>query len=88
MSFRLFVGNLPFDVLEEELAEHCEKRQIELSRVQIMRDAESGKARGFGFLEVERPAAKEAIRRLDGSQLQGRALQVDQANERPRRPKR
>ncbi len=81
MGTRIYVGNLPFTTSEEEL------RQLfgqygNVSGVDLITDRETGRPRGFGFVEMDAEAAGEAIRALDGSDLGGRNLRVNEA--RPR----
>jgi RNA recognition motif-containing protein len=79
MSARLFVGNLPFDVTEAEL------RDLfltigPLSYVFLPVDRETGKRRGFAFVEFQNEAhAGEALRRLNEQQFKGRALALSEA---------
>jgi RNA recognition motif-containing protein len=78
----IYVGNLPYDITEEELQEaFATHGQVESAR--IIKDTYSGKSRGFGFVEM--PAKSEgqsAISNLDGAVLKGRTLKVSEA--RPR----
>ena len=79
---RLFVGNLPYQATEEDLRTHFSQFG---KPTQIVRplDRETGRARGFAFVEfAERSAAEEAIRKLDGQLLMGRPLAVSEARAR------
>ncbi|HEX8032157.1 MAG TPA: hypothetical protein VF491_27035 [Vicinamibacterales bacterium] len=79
---RLFVGNLPYQATEEDLRTHF--AQVG-QPTQIVRplDRETGRARGFAFVEyAERPAAEEAIKRFDGQLFMGRPLAVSEARAR------
>ena len=81
----LFVGNLNFRTTEVELRSLFEQFG-ELRRVQIITDRETGRARGFGFVEMEHDDdASKAIAELNGKELGGRALLVDQARPKPER---
>ena len=51
----------------------------------VVTDRETGRSRGFGFVEMEASAAKEAISRLNGKEVGSRQLRVNEAQERPRR---
>ncbi len=82
---RLFVGNLPYQATEEDLRTHFSQFG---KPTQIVRplDRETGRARGFAFVEfAERAAAEEAIRKLDGQLLMGRPLAVSEARAREER---
>jgi len=68
----IFVGGLPFKVDEKELREIFEKFG-EPSAVKLIIDKQSGRSKGFGFVEMEdEEAAQQAIEALDGSELYGR----------------
>ena len=84
MAVRLFVGNLPYDTSEREIREHFS--QIgPLSFVSVPVDRETGKVRGFAFVEFgDRAHAETAISRFDGQLFKGRRLAVNEARERER----
>ena len=82
MSIQLYVGNLAYDVTEEELTELFSAAGSP-SRVRLPTDRETGKPRGFGFVEFsDRTQAEDAIRRHDKTLFKGRPLAVNEA--RPR----
>lgn len=82
----IFVGNLAFTTTEQDLRELFEPYGT-VETVRIMTDRETGRARGFGFVEMpDSPAAQRAIDALNGTSLAGRALTVNAA--RPREPRR
>lgn len=83
MSKKLYVGNISFNTSDQELGEHFE--QIgNVESVKIIEDFETGRSRGFGFVEMySKQEAEKAIEELDGTELDGRELKVDEA--RPRR---
>src|SRR5262245_17732106 len=82
MGIRLYVGNLPFNVTEEELREHFSTIGP-LSYLSIPTDRETGKQRGFAFVEFkDRAQADEAIRRFNNQSFQGRSLSVSEARAR------
>jgi RNA recognition motif-containing protein len=84
MSKKLYVGNIPFNSTEEDLRELF-SRHGSVERVSVITDRETGRPRGFAFVEfAEASAATAAIRALDGTQLGGRALRVNEAMEKPR----
>ena len=79
---KLYVGNLPFSTTQDELSGLFERFGSVASAAVIM-DRETGRSRGFGFIEMdEASAADEAIRELDGSDFGGRSLRVNEANDR------
>lgn len=72
----IFVGGLPFKVDERELREIFEKFG-EPSSVKIIMDKQSGRSKGYGFVEMDdEEAAQQAIEALDGSELYGRKIGV------------
>ncbi len=79
MGKRLYVGNLPFSVTEEELRGLFEVHGT-VESVSLITDRETGRPRGFGFVEVENGDA--AIEALNGTELGGRTLRVNEAHER------
>ena len=87
-SAKLYVGNLSYDTSEASLrtlfAPHGE-----VIAVTLITDRDSGRPKGFGFVEMGTPEeAQKAKAALDGSQLDGRALKVDEAKEQvPRAPR-
>ena len=82
MAVRLFVGNLPYDVTEAELRAHFAAIGP-LSYLSLATDRDTGKPRGFAFVEFSaRADAEEAIRRLNNQAFKGRPLAVNEA--RPR----
>jgi len=79
----LFVGNLSFQTTESELQALFEQFG-EITRVQIMTDRDTGRSRGFGFVEMTSDeAAAKAIEALNGTELGGRALNVNEARPKP-----
>ncbi len=79
---KLYVGNLPFSVTEDELREVF-ARHGQVQSVNVIMDRDTGRPRGFGFVEMgDSSAAEDAMRALDGSDLGGRSLRVNEAQER------
>jgi len=79
MSVRLFVGNLPYDATEEEIRHHF-SAVGNLSYVSIPLDRETGKKRGFAFVEfADQQQAQEAIRQFNNQPFKGRPLAVNEA---------
>ena len=77
----IFVGNLPFKATEDEIEQIFAAHGKVLS-VKLLTDRETGKPRGFGFVEMEDAEAAVAIKALDGQDFQGRPLRINEA--RPR----
>ncbi len=87
MSVRLFVGNLPYDATEEEIRQHF-STVGNLSYVSIPLDRETGKKRGFAFVEfVDAQQAQEAIRQFNNQPFKGRPLAVNEARAREAGPR-
>ncbi len=85
MGTRLYVGNLSFSSTAETLREAF-SRIGEVTDVHIVTDRTTGQSRGFGFVTMGTPAeAQKAIEAMNGSSLDGRALRVNEAEERPQR---
>ena len=82
MGTKLFVGNLSYGTTSQDLESHF--RQIgETTSAQVITDRESGRSRGFGFVEMASSEdAQRAVRELDGKELQGRSINVSEARER------
>ena len=82
----IFVGNLSFNTSEDELRQIFEAYgQVE--RVSILTDRETGRSRGFGFVEMTNPEEGEkAITGLNGSQFGGRTINVNEARPKADRP--
>ena len=79
----IYVGNLPFDVSDEELRTLFEPHG-EVQSATVVKDKFSGESRGFGFVEMPTKAeAEAAINGLDGTDMKGRALKVNEARPRP-----
>ena len=83
----IYVGNLPFSVSETEIRDLFASYG-DVQSVKLINDRETGRFRGFGFVEMDEAAAGEAIRALNGSDLGGRALKVNLAQEKPQRQSR
>jgi len=82
MGNRLYVGNLSFNTSEETLRD-CFGEVGEVTDVHIVSDRETGRSRGFAFVTMgTSEAAANAISQMDGATLDGRALRVNEAEER------
>src|SRR5215510_4372892 len=85
MPVRLFIGNLPYSATEAELREHLSSAGDPLSIV-LPVDRETGRPRGFAFVDyAERAVAEEAIRKFDQALFKGRGLAVSEARPREER---
>ncbi|MGD0527270.1 MAG: RNA-binding protein [Polyangiaceae bacterium] len=85
MGTRLYVGNLSFSSTVETVREAF-ARIGEVTDVHIVTDRATGQSRGFGFVTMGSPAeATKAIESMNGASLDGRALRVNEAEERPQR---
>jgi cold-inducible RNA-binding protein len=86
VSVRLFIGNLPYAASEAELREHLSSVGVP-SQVVLPVDRETGRPRGFAFVDyADRAIAEEAIRRYDQQPFKGRPLAVSEARPREERP--
>lgn len=84
MSNKIYVGNLPFTSTEADLKDLF-GRHGAVQTVNVITDRETGRARGFAFVEMEQSNdAQDAIRSLDGSDLGGRTLKVNEAQDKKR----
>jgi len=82
----IFVGNLAFSATDHDLRQLFEPYGV-VDKVNIITDRDTGRSRGFGFVEMpDSAAAKAAIQGLQGHQLDGRALNVNEAKPREPRP--
>ena len=81
MAKKLYIGNLPFNASEDELRETFEKCG-EVISVRIITDRDTGRSRGFGFVEMDGADVERAIKELDGRDFGGRTLRVSEARER------
>lgn len=84
MTKTVYVGNLPWEVTEDDLVQaFTPYGQVEGAR--IATDRATGRSRGFGFVEMDDDDAAKAIEALNGSDWGGRTLTVNEARERPNR---
>jgi len=84
MAVTLYVGNLPWVLSEDELAEVF-SRAGQVQAVRIIADRKTGRSRGFGFVELLEAEEEEAITVMNGFELRGRKLVVGPARPRPLR---
>ena len=88
MGTRLFIGNLSYNVTEQELREAFTGDGIELRSVRVALDRETGRPRGFAFVEtMTDDGAKASIEKLSGRVLQGRSIIVEEAQAKPAGPR-
>ena len=81
---KMYVGNLPWSVGDSELNElFGEFGTVESASV--VTDRESGRSRGFGFVEMGQSEAQQAMAKLNGHTVEGRQLKVNEAQSKPRR---
>lgn len=84
----IYVGNLPYSCTESQLQETFAEFG-EVSSANLIIDKYSGRSKGFGFVEMpDDDAANQAIKALDGTDMDGRPLRVNQAKPREERPPR
>ena len=78
---KIYVGNLPFSATDSEVRELFGQHGT-VESVSLITDRETGRPRGFGFVEMSRADAARAIQNLNGKDLGGRPLRVNEAQER------
>lgn len=84
----IYAGNLSYSVTDEDLKEIFGAFG-QVSRANVISDRETGRSKGFGFVEMTVDAeAKQAIDSLNGKDVKGRAINVNEARPRPERPQR
>ena len=84
MSKRIFVGNLSYQTTESDLTTLFEQAG-EVESASIITDRDSGRSKGFAFVEMGNEAADKAITQFNGAELNGRALTVNEARPREER---
>ena len=80
---KLYVGNLPFTATEEGVRALFSAHGT-VERVSLITDRDTGRPRGFAFIEMSNAHASRAIQALNGKDFEGRALKVNQAQDRER----
>ncbi len=84
----MYIGNLPYDVTEDDLR-NAFSEFGEVSSVKIIMDKFSGRSKGFGFVEMpSNSEADQAIKTLNGKAFNGRSIKVNQAEAKRKRPQR
>ncbi|MBC7457116.1 MAG: RNA-binding protein [Bdellovibrionaceae bacterium] len=88
MAKKIYVGNLSFSVTDDELQQAFASFGNVLS-ARVVMDKMSGRSKGFGFIEIEQDsAADEAVSKMDGQTIGGRAIRVSEAKPQEDRPRR
>ena len=80
---KIYVGNLPFSATEDDVKELFGQHGT-VHSVALINDRETGRPSGFGFIEVDDEALSAMIQNLDGKEMDGRALRVNEAQDKPR----
>ena len=80
---KLYVGNLPFTATDDQVSQLFGQHGT-VHSVALINDRETGRPRGFGFIEMDDDVISNVIQALDGKELGGRALRVNQAEDKPR----
>ncbi len=78
---KIYVGNLPFSATEQAVRDLF-ARHGAVDSVAMMNDRATGRPRGFAFVEMEQMSAQKAIENLNGTDMDGRAIKVNEARER------
>jgi cold-inducible RNA-binding protein len=81
---KLYVGNLSWSTTDADLTEMF-SQYGEVTSARVITDRETGRSRGFGFVELDDEGSEKAMKELDGQEFQGRNLRVNEAQEKPRR---
>ncbi len=81
---KIFIGNLPWSVDDEKL-ENMFSEYGEVHSAKVISDRDTGRSRGFGFVEMDDDAATDAISGLNETEIGGRNVRVNEANDRPPR---
>lgn len=88
MGTKLYVGNLSYQTTEASLRTAFEEGGRQVTEVAVMMDRETGRPRGFGFVDMSPSDAQTAIQHMNGFDMGGRPLRVNEAREREARPPR
>ena len=81
---KLYVGNLPWSTTDSALNEMFGAYGTVESAI-VVTDRESGRSRGFGFVEMDQASGRRAMQELNGHEIESRALKVNEANDKPKR---
>ena len=80
---KLYVGNLPFSATEEAIRTLFAPHGT-VEKVSLINDRDTGRPRGFGFVEMSNADASRAMQALNGKEMDGRALKINEAQDKPR----
>jgi RNA recognition motif-containing protein len=80
---KIYVGNLPFSATEDSVRQLFAQHGT-VESVSLINDRETGRPRGFGFVEMSKADAARAIQSLNGQDMGGRPLKVNEAQDKPR----
>jgi RNA recognition motif-containing protein len=80
---KLYVGNLPFTATEDAVRTLFATHGT-VEKISLINDRDTGRPRGFGFVEMSSSDASKAMQALNGKDFDGRALKINEAQERPR----
>ena len=80
---KLYVGNLPFSATEEAVKALFSKHGT-VEKVSLITDRDTGRPRGFGFVEMSNADASRAMQALNGTDLDGRSLKINEAQDKQR----
>ena len=81
---KLYVGNLPWSVNDDSLKELFSTHGT-VESATVVTDRETGRSRGFGFVEMDQTNGRRAMQELNGHSIDSRELKVNEANDRPKR---
>jgi RNA recognition motif-containing protein len=81
LAKKLYVGNLPYSTTDDELRQLFEAHGT-VESANVVSDRDTGRSRGFGFVEMDPDGADKAVSALDGKDYGGRPLRIDEARER------
>ena len=80
---KLYVGNLPFSATEDAVRTLFAAHGT-VEKVSLITDRDTGRPRGFGFVEMSNSDASRAMQSLNGKEMDGRALKINEAQDKPR----
>jgi RNA recognition motif-containing protein len=81
---KLYVGNLPWSIADSDLTEMFGAYGT-VESASVVTDRESGRSRGFAFVEMDQASGRRAMQELNGREVESRALKVNEANDKPKR---
>lgn len=84
MQARLFIGNLSWNTTDSDLSDLV-SQHAEVLDTKVISDRDTGRSRGFGFVTIESDNTANVIQALDGQEIDGRAIRVNEAEDKPQR---